>query len=913
MTEDVKVVDIDLTDVQKEAQDASKTLKDLRNEVKQLRQTLENTEISSEEFGKTLSDLTKKQQELTNVTKSGISAQKGSYNELVNQMALLKKEWRSTADESKRAALGEQISSINTQLKELDSSIGNHQREVGNYKLALKNLKEELLTLEEGTEEYNKKLSEAAEISQKMQDVNEFVAASAADLGDHMQNLVGTASGIVGAFQTVQATLNLVGVESENVTKMIATMQNVMAITQGLSAIEGSIDAYKRLSAAVKGSSIVTALMTKLRGADTAATVTETVAQTGLNTSIKLSTIALKGFKIALATTGIGLVVVAIGELVNMAMQWVEKSKEAEKATYGWRDAMDSLEQKTQWLRSKESIENANKYVKSLKDAGGDVEKLKKLMEGRDKSEQDTYIKQLYEDVEHLRQANAAAEKAYKSYIKNHDSQSEEAKEKFKEWQDAYTDLLNKKNDVAKEEERIAEENAEKIIEAEEKKIEKKKDAFEKEKQILKERKEILKELEDLESENSNLEAVDDFKVRKQNLEKEYQDELNTWKEYLNDKKITQQEYNDAVEKLEFNRLMKLQDIVDEELKSRDEYRKRILESKAEDILKKYEDEISALDNKLDSAYRKTDIKNEKSRREGREDDIIKNEIDLLTEEENILTQKLEKLQELKGELVNASLDTEEVANEIDVITDRLALVSEQKTTEINNLKAERVSQVAEMISGVQESVDMIMALDLGNGLGEEFGIAFDAISTGLGQMSSMLQKGGKDWKAYGQMAVSGLNAASNILSSLASKEDEATEEGFEKKKKLQIAAATMAMLGGVVSAVSSAFSPENAWMTIWGQAAAASAMSAMVLATGGMQIAQIKKQKFDGDGGTSGSVGVPALSALQMIDTGVQATTNIDGASVEGNVNDTRVYVVESDITTSQLNVKTTISEATF
>ena len=49
------------------------------------------------------------------------------------------------------------------------------------------------------------------------------------------------------------------------------------------------------------------------------------------------------------------------------------------------------------------------------------------------------------------------------------------------------------------------------------------------------------------------------------------------------------------------------------------------------------------------------------------------------------------------------------------------------------------------------------------------------------------------------------------------------------------------------------------------------------------------------------------------MMDTGVQATTNIEGVSAESTVTDTKVYVVETDITNTQNNIKATVEEATF
>jgi hypothetical protein len=119
-------------------------------------------------------------------------------------------------------------------------------------------------------------------------------------------------------------------------------------------------------------------------------------------------------------------------------------------------------------------------------------------------------------------------------------------------------------------------------------------------------------------------------------------------------------------------------------------------------------------------------------------------------------------------------------------------------------------------------------------------------------------------------------------------------------------------MLAGVVSAITSAFNPANSWMTIWGQAAAAAAMSALVITTGAIQIANIKKQTLDNaSGGETPSI--PSITAMNAIANPVQTTTTVEGASTEANVQDTKVYVLESDITSTQNNVKSTVAEATF
>ena len=56
-----------------------------------------------------------------------------SYNGLVNKMADLTRQFRTTKDAAERANLGAQIKEINDQLKEMDAMRGNFQRNVGDY------------------------------------------------------------------------------------------------------------------------------------------------------------------------------------------------------------------------------------------------------------------------------------------------------------------------------------------------------------------------------------------------------------------------------------------------------------------------------------------------------------------------------------------------------------------------------------------------------------------------------------------------------------------------------------------------------------------------------------------------------------------------------------------------------------
>lgn len=171
--------------------------------------------------------------------------------------------------------------------------------------------------------------------------------------------------------------------------------------------------------------------------------------------------------------------------------------------------------------------------------------------------------------------------------------------------------------------------------------------------------------------------------------------------------------------------------------------------------------------------------------------------------------------------------------------------------------------------------------------------------------LAKNIQSGEKGWTKYGAMATAALSSAAVLTSALAAQQDANTKEGFEKQKNLQIASATMNMLAGVVAAWTSSMAlPAPASFILGG------IQTAATTALGIAQIAQIKKQKLDDGGSSSANV---STSALQSIAAPVQYTSDVQGASTEVEVPDTRVYVVESDITSTQQKVNTAESESRF
>ena len=236
MAEKVEIIEID-------AGNATRTLKDLKEEVKNLRKALDDCELGSDKFASTLEELTAAQTELKNATKTSNEALEGSYDALVAKMGDLKKAWKATADEAERANLGEQIATINDQLKEMDASIGNYQRNVGNYGSAFDNV---TLKIEGGVARFEK-----------------FNKAS---------------QSVIGSFALVEGGLKAVGVESEEVNEVMDKLKGAMVITQGLNSVKEGVVAFNAMRTAIETSTVAQQVLNAVMAANPIGAVVAAVA-----------------------------------------------------------------------------------------------------------------------------------------------------------------------------------------------------------------------------------------------------------------------------------------------------------------------------------------------------------------------------------------------------------------------------------------------------------------------------------------------------------------------------------------------------------------------------------------------------------------------------------------------------------
>lgn len=245
---------------------AQSSVKKLKEDISKLRDEILNLTKGTDEYDravKALQDNQRKYNEVMSLTKKESVALEGSYDALVHQMSLLKKEWRATNDELKRNELGKQIDEINTSLKEFDASVGNHQRNVGNYtegvvdafaqlKQEVKDARNALLQAEEGTDAYADAMKRLSDAQFQLRDMNEQSRYAVADFGEQLSNVVGITQGVVAGFSAYQSVMILAGVESQEFEKVMVKLQATMALVQGLQGLEGLIDRVKGFTSVIK-------------------------------------------------------------------------------------------------------------------------------------------------------------------------------------------------------------------------------------------------------------------------------------------------------------------------------------------------------------------------------------------------------------------------------------------------------------------------------------------------------------------------------------------------------------------------------------------------------------------------------------------------------------------------------------
>ena len=253
---------------------------------------------------------------------------------------------------------------------DLTIKTGEAQTNVQKLKLELQDLKEKLKGVKVDSKEFESLSAQIANAEKQMKDAKKRLS-SILDDTPRLRAFTTVAQGIAGGFAAAHGAVALFGAENENLNKILSQVQGSLALLNGVEAISNT---FKKENA----------VLTNLQSA----------AQAIYTTVVGTSTGALKLFRIALAATGIGLVVVAIGELVahwEDLTKWIKGSTEeldknieaTKRSTETMKSQQKQMEQNIKDFRDKE-LASLNE-IKAIREAQGldTVEIDKKIREAR--------------------------------------------------------------------------------------------------------------------------------------------------------------------------------------------------------------------------------------------------------------------------------------------------------------------------------------------------------------------------------------------------------------------------------------------------------------------------------------------------------------------------------------------------
>ena len=213
----------------------------------------------------------------------------------------------------------------------------------------------------------------------------------------------------------------------------------------------------------------------------------------------------------------------------------------------------------------------------------------------------------------------------------------------------------------------------------------------------------------------------------------------------------------------------------------------------------------------------------------------------------------------------------------------------------------EEVDKYQSSLEAAQDAIDQV--LSIGDGLSSKWGDAFAVLHQGFNQLKVDLKSGKKDWTTWVNVVGDAIGAASQITQALADQEDASTEEGFNRQKRLQKASVILSGIQGGVAAVTNAIRDLGfpAGPIVGGT------MASVIAGMTAAQVAAIEKTSFEGSGTTSSAPSISVTPVVSGIDESLPTQT------VVTNQQDQRVYILESDIQSSNKRVKVREENTTF
>lgn len=728
----------------------------------------------------------------------------------------------------------------------------------------IKDLKDELVGLDQGSQEYADTLVVLGEKMHQMREINEEIRRTNTDWGDTLGNVTNVMSGGVAAVQGLTASLSLLGVEMGDDNKLTQTLVKSMALLQSLGTMDKAIKSFRALSLVIKSN---------------------IAAAGGLGKALKALAVSNPFTAILAAATA---VIGVFSAITNASKEAAEKSKQhwedmAEQVEQAFADT-DTLtkyfnlteEYSMQWSKAGD---DAQRRIQKLMDTyGGDLEwATQKAID-----ELDELRKKAIADHQDWLKTDYMLQMAYLSKSQQAAVNALESLDKI------YGDYNKSQEDAQKKAEEARKKAAEAAKKAAEDRKSKEKALYD----IALKRLQLQKTLDDTELTARYEQEKRDAQGNAQMLlaiEEKYQAERQILNErYYKNAIALAEEYKkkvkDPAEQIGLDQtIANLNQQLQEGADAWEEYKTENAAANIELAKSKLDAQanIDSLNRQTASMEREIEITRQHNER------YLKLVSDKWTLQADLDAEAIRYQQEqLQNQNINIEDDLTALRTKHDA---EMELLQEQYD---KKLIAEEEFQQQKAELEAQYNNDSMALLQQHF----ENEAALDELAVESKRNETEKKK---------QLEENYMSAISSIMGSINGVLNEALQQqdlSFEEEKKLKIASTIITTLEAGMIAMKNMMEAGGPW----GVAAGAVAMAATI-ATGMMQVAKIRQTKKNSSANPS------TTSAAQIVQSPAQIVNLNQQNLDEITLPESRVYVLESDITDAQNHVRVVESNSTF
>lgn len=847
-------------------------------------------------------------------------------------------------------------------------------KEVKSLKEQIRDLKNEMAGLTKGTEEYEAAATQLGDLMHKQAEITESAKMATQDYGQVLTNITSISAGVVGSISAMNGVMNLIGASSDEAVEAMRKIQSLMAIVQGLSQLDTAEKSFRDLRTRIKNltkakqddtketiknttSTTTNAAATEVDAAakrkDAAASGAATAANTTLAASFNKLKVAMKSF---MASNPFTLLILGATTLFTIISSIVAKTKEAaeEAAKMSFEAATRSLAEMGETLNdmsgtlsnalkknvARGTLEDARAVSsRSMKELKEDMEKFEKDIEEAQanldsakiyKGEDSEDAKKYYNDLLNIQQLYyITSMDYYDQYIENQKAAIKIKEDMMKKAsgseKELYEKQLNQQKEVLKNLEANYDSSAlyyfealrTKTVDAQKAAENARKKAAEDAKKAADERR--ARELNDLKTayERQKLLTNDLYRDQELNAEEYYDRQIAELNDYLekwtklrvkHNKELGKRGLTDGLtneDLLEIERMNS--QAVDLERKKTEaiiELRKNLADSQnyrgARAIVNesRYQNAQNALTDQeglryaeqqeelfnawwlkkfmLIEQYNKQEVEKEREHN----DELNRLAMERYAEEENVLKENR------RGD---EEYEVTRFQNEMKALKERLEakLISEQDyRLKEEELAREHMEKMAEIESGYNTDWQEIEA----NRIQTLRDIAQQRYDIEKDYYERRLELD----EAY----ISAYQTLSSSIGGILSKVQEQYSEGSRQYEKIQEANIIMDTVSGALSAFMSGV---KSGIPAPGNIIYGGVLSALALAEGQLALNNLHSKKL-----SSGAANAPSVSAYQTV-------AYETGAELQGEIQDQRVYVTETDISDTLARVSVMEGESTF